>query len=159
MTKISAEVALVGAPPVPASRAASALAGNSMNRVRTTVVAGALIAVLSAVLSPSLAYAASDQATGPMAPQHSAVTSIHSQQANPACTETVRAVGNGVRVRTAPNLSATVVGLTYRGQTFTADCYTVLGQKYTACGFTEGWWEYMRFGGAWRYSPAACYTP
>jgi hypothetical protein len=157
--KISAVVAPLGAAPVPTSRAASAPAGNSMNRVRTTVVAGALIAVLSAVLSPALAYAASDQATGPMAPQRSAVTSIQSQEANPACTETVRATGNGVRVRTAPNLSATVVGETYRGQTFTAGCYTVQGAKYTACGFTEVWWVYMKFAGAWRYSPAACYTP
>jgi len=130
-----------------------------MNRVRTTVLVGALMAVLSSVLSPSLAYAASDRATGPTVPQDNAVTSIHSQKASPDCTETFRAVGNGVRVRTAPNLSATVVGETYRGQTFTADCYTVLGAKYTACGFTEGWWVYMRFGGAWRYSPAACYTP
>jgi hypothetical protein len=144
---------------VSTSRAASAPERNSMNRVRTAVLVGALTAVLSAVLSPALAYAASDQATGPMVPQRSADTSIHSQQANPACTETVRAVGNGVRVRTAPNLSATVVGETYRGQTFTADCYTVLGAKYTACGFTEGWWVYMKFAGAWRYSPAACYTP
>ena len=126
--------------------------GHRMNRARTTGLAGALI-VLSSVLSPALAYAASDQAAGPM------VASVHSQEASPACTETFRAVGNGVRVRTAPNLSATVVGETYRGQTFTADCYTVLGAKYTACGFTEGWWVYMKFAGAWRYSPAACYTP
>ena len=126
--------------------------GHRMNRARTTGLAGALI-VLSSVLSPALAYAASDQAAGPM------VASVHSQEASPACTETIRAVGNGVRVRTAPNLSATVVGETYRGQTFTAGCYTVQGAKYTACGFTEVWWVYMKFAGAWRYSPAACYTP
>lgn len=102
------------------------------------------------------ASAATAQPARAAAPAAAAATA--GVAASATCTNTVKAVGNGVRIRTAPNLSSAVVGQAYSGQKFTADCYTVVGAKYTACGFTEDYWMHLKFEGDWRYSAAACYT-
>jgi len=114
-------------------------------RVAAMLAAVASTLTVLGVLAPGAATAAT-------APGARAVTAS-------ACTMADRVDASGVRVRTAPNLSAAAVGQLSAGTEVTANCYSVQGAKYTACGFTESWWVVLLYAGHWRYSPAACYTP
>jgi hypothetical protein len=117
-----------------------------------------LLAVAAAGLAASLAVPVS--ASNAAAPQtaHS-VSPVSAQPDATAISCTLTAVGDGVRIRTAPHNNATVVGEAFRGQRFTdPGCTSVQGDTYTACGGHENFWVKIVFQGVTRYSAAACYT-
>lgn len=117
--------------------------------LRVLAVAGAALAALLAVpVSASNSHAPVTQTTR-MAASASAAP-------NAACTVTV--TGNGVRIRTAPHLNATVVGEAFAGQHYTdPDCSAVPGDRYTTCGITENFWTKIIVQGVVRYAAAACF--
>jgi hypothetical protein len=110
-------------------------------RTAAAAAAGSIFLIVLSVLAPAAASGAARVTT------------------TASCTMADRVDANGVRVRTAPNLSAAVVGQLNFGTEVTSNCDSVLGAKYTACGFTEYWWVPVISGGHWRYMPAACLTP
>ena len=123
-----------------------------VHRACAIVGPATLLACTVLMTSPALAAVATPRGGDAASPTKSVAA-----LAGPSCTDTVVARGNGVRIRTAPNLDAAIVGQAYSGDRFTANCYTVLGSAYTACGFTEAYWVELKFDGSWRYSAAACY--
>jgi hypothetical protein len=118
-------------------------------------IAGAILTMALAVPHP--AYAASAPSVS-----RTTSTSVKALAASTSCTAPIGAIGNGVRIRTAPNTSATVVGLAYYGQKFTADCnYNNVGGSYgKACGGPDhsNLWERLKFQGVWRYSVWWCFV-
>lgn len=118
-------------------------------RKRAAIAAGAA-ALASAGLATALAGQPAHAATARQAPA-SAASSWRA---------TVVTTGNGVMVRTAPRISATAVGETYRGQRYRAEMPDVAGGQNRACGagYNYNMWTRILFRGHWRYSAGACYS-
>ncbi|MGH3712767.1 MAG: SH3 domain-containing protein [Micromonosporaceae bacterium] len=70
---------------------------------------------------------------------------------------------DGVRIRTKPNTSSTIVGLAYRGTYLRSwegsYCLQMTGGSYTACGSSDRYWARVRYNGYLRYVASTCVTP
>ncbi|MFG3440979.1 hypothetical protein ACGF0J_27325 [Nonomuraea sp. NPDC047897] len=63
-----------------------------------------------------------------------------------------------IKIRTAPRVDATALGLVLRNQHFT--CHRGLdGERYTLCSQTSKVWQYITYNGMTGYIPSSCTRP